>query len=364
MLLSNARLTSEREAARLRGPPTAHPAGGSAANFSQGGAPRKFTGKEEDSEVGLTYFGKRFLNAQLGRWISADPLAVHAPGEADLNLYAYVSGSVLKNVDPLGLEEKSTDSKNEHAKQEDLSGIFQNTVSYLEQLGVPAGVLQRAAMDVENGKLRLAIGNSACGGEGEAVGCYSTSEDGTPTLSMSQRSWDLLKTFTTAGHKLSEGDRHDLVEVAIGTLAHEAAHHENATRGATNLRSAAVESLLEQASGKLNLQAEVSGAEVHGLLDISNAVDYADEMIAEATERVIKGRTSYALNQRWGLGGQTREQAEKYTNLKLQKGAGVLNMTIGKANVGLRDTSHTLGAEAIKAVRAILEPVVLKGEAE
>ncbi len=37
--------------------------------------------------------------------MSADPLAVHAPGEADLNVYAYVSGSVLKNVDPLGLED-------------------------------------------------------------------------------------------------------------------------------------------------------------------------------------------------------------------------------------------------------------------
>lgn len=67
----------------------------------------KFTGKEEDAEVGLTYFGKRYLNAYLGRWISADPLAIHAPGEADLNVYAYVSGSILKNVDPLGLQ--STD---------------------------------------------------------------------------------------------------------------------------------------------------------------------------------------------------------------------------------------------------------------
>lgn len=28
---------------------------------------------------------------------------MHSPGEADLNLYAYVSGQVLKNVDPLGL---------------------------------------------------------------------------------------------------------------------------------------------------------------------------------------------------------------------------------------------------------------------
>src|SRR5690606_21031097 len=64
----------------------------------------RFTGKEEDVEVGLHYFGKRYLNPLLGRWVSADPLAIHAPGEADLNVYAYVSGAVLKNVDPLGLE--------------------------------------------------------------------------------------------------------------------------------------------------------------------------------------------------------------------------------------------------------------------
>lgn len=33
-------------------------------------------GKEEDVGVGLQYFGKRFLNPLLGRWVSADPLAV------------------------------------------------------------------------------------------------------------------------------------------------------------------------------------------------------------------------------------------------------------------------------------------------
>jgi len=63
----------------------------------------QFTGKEEDVEVGLTYFGKRFLSAYLGRWASADPLAVHALG-ADLNVYAYVSGKLLQSVDPVGLE--------------------------------------------------------------------------------------------------------------------------------------------------------------------------------------------------------------------------------------------------------------------
>ncbi len=66
----------------------------------------KFTGKEEDEEVGLQYFGKRFFAPGLGRWISPDPLAVHAPGEADLNLYAYVHGGVLRAIDPVGLEDK------------------------------------------------------------------------------------------------------------------------------------------------------------------------------------------------------------------------------------------------------------------
>lgn len=64
----------------------------------------RFTGKEEDVEVGLTYFGKRFYSAQLQRWMSPDPLALHEAGNGDLNLYAYVSGMALKAVDPLGLD--------------------------------------------------------------------------------------------------------------------------------------------------------------------------------------------------------------------------------------------------------------------
>ena len=40
----------------------------------------------------------------LQRWISPDPLAVHAPGQGDLNLYAYVHGRVLVAVDLVGLD--------------------------------------------------------------------------------------------------------------------------------------------------------------------------------------------------------------------------------------------------------------------
>jgi RHS repeat-associated protein len=59
--------------------------------------------QEPKLEGRLIYFGKRFYNPLLQRWISPDPLAIHAPGEADLNLYAYVHGKVLVAVDPVGL---------------------------------------------------------------------------------------------------------------------------------------------------------------------------------------------------------------------------------------------------------------------
>ncbi len=65
--------------------------------------PYKFTGKEEDSEVGLVYFGARYYSPQLHRWISPDPLTIHAWG-ADSNPYAYVGGKVSRMVDPNGLE--------------------------------------------------------------------------------------------------------------------------------------------------------------------------------------------------------------------------------------------------------------------
>ncbi len=66
----------------------------------------RFTGKEEDVEVGLQYFGVRYYSPMLGRWISADPATIHALG-ADLNAYAYVQGAVLIVIDPVGLDSEA-----------------------------------------------------------------------------------------------------------------------------------------------------------------------------------------------------------------------------------------------------------------
>ncbi|MCC7365486.1 MAG: hypothetical protein IT303_14065, partial [Dehalococcoidia bacterium] len=64
-----------------------------------------FTGKEEDVEVGLRYFGFRYLSTPLGRWASPDPLGLHSPLDrrADPNLFAYVDGRALYAMDAEGL---------------------------------------------------------------------------------------------------------------------------------------------------------------------------------------------------------------------------------------------------------------------
>jgi RHS repeat-associated protein len=67
----------------------------------------KFTGKEEDVEVGLTYFGARYYHARLQRFASPDPLTVHGIA-GDLNPYAYVSGRTMSHVDPWGLDKTPT----------------------------------------------------------------------------------------------------------------------------------------------------------------------------------------------------------------------------------------------------------------
>jgi len=67
--------------------------------------PNGFTGKEADEEVGLVYFGERYLIPRLGRWASVDPLSVHAMGGGEvMNGYHYVAGNVLQARDPIGLQ--------------------------------------------------------------------------------------------------------------------------------------------------------------------------------------------------------------------------------------------------------------------
>jgi RHS repeat-associated protein len=60
--------------------------------------PYTFTGRRLDSETGLYYYRNRFYHAQLGRFISRDPIE-YAGGP---NLYEYVASSPLTKTDPYG----------------------------------------------------------------------------------------------------------------------------------------------------------------------------------------------------------------------------------------------------------------------
>ncbi len=65
--------------------------------------PNKFTGKERDTDFGLDwdYFGARYYDAEIGRWMAPDPLAGKYPS---LSPYNYVASNPLQFRDPDGAE--------------------------------------------------------------------------------------------------------------------------------------------------------------------------------------------------------------------------------------------------------------------
>jgi len=70
----------------------------------------KFTGKELDPETGLYYYGARYYDAVLSKWVSADPIdrfnAQSPP--LGLNLYQYGLNNPVRFVDPTGREEEES----------------------------------------------------------------------------------------------------------------------------------------------------------------------------------------------------------------------------------------------------------------
>jgi RHS repeat-associated protein len=59
-----------------------------------------FTGREFDAETGLFHYRNRYYHAQLGRFLSRDPIGYAG---SQWNLYEYVSSDPLSGLDPLGL---------------------------------------------------------------------------------------------------------------------------------------------------------------------------------------------------------------------------------------------------------------------
>jgi len=73
------------------------------------GQPKRFTGKERDTETGLDYFGARYYASKIGRFTTTDPVldakgALFNPQK--WNRYAYGLNNPLRYVDPDGRAEE------------------------------------------------------------------------------------------------------------------------------------------------------------------------------------------------------------------------------------------------------------------
>jgi RHS repeat-associated protein len=65
----------------------------------------KFTGQRLDS-TGLYYYGARYYDATIGRFISPDPTISHPANSQAFNRYSYCINNPLKYIDPSGLKEE------------------------------------------------------------------------------------------------------------------------------------------------------------------------------------------------------------------------------------------------------------------
>ena len=70
-------------------------------NYASGAwdAGYKFTGKERDIETNYDYFGARYYDARIGRWLAVDPLAEKYPG---WSAYNYCKDNPINRIDPDG----------------------------------------------------------------------------------------------------------------------------------------------------------------------------------------------------------------------------------------------------------------------
>ncbi|MEO8572549.1 MAG: RHS repeat-associated core domain-containing protein [Pyrinomonadaceae bacterium] len=67
----------------------------------------QYTGREYDAFSGFHYYRARWYDANLGRFVSEDPIGF---GGGDVNLYGYVWNSPLHFSDPMGLDGWGNDS--------------------------------------------------------------------------------------------------------------------------------------------------------------------------------------------------------------------------------------------------------------
>lgn len=112
---------------------------------SRSGNTRLFTGREYDSETDLYYYRARYYSADLGRFISRDPIGMRD----NVNLYTYVGNNPVKYVDPMGREKAIIIVGQEKKPWEFNAGIVYQRQKYLSQGFKESNIIQANATTIE-----------------------------------------------------------------------------------------------------------------------------------------------------------------------------------------------------------------------
>ncbi len=75
---------------------------GRSSNSGNANGKYKFTGKERDNETGYDYFGARYYDSRIGRWLSVDPLAEKYP---EIAPFVYTHDNPICKIDPDGMQD-------------------------------------------------------------------------------------------------------------------------------------------------------------------------------------------------------------------------------------------------------------------
>lgn len=112
--------------------------------LSQGSAnvAYKFTDKEKDN-TGLIYFGARYYDPEIGRFITVDPM------KDGLNWYAYAANNPINNIDPNGFYTLYRVSGGRTCLENTVTGELKMGTLYKVQMSFsnPVGVLVKTGLD-------------------------------------------------------------------------------------------------------------------------------------------------------------------------------------------------------------------------
>lgn len=121
----------------------------------------QFTGREYDNFTGLHYYRARFYDANLGRFISEDPIGFAG---GDVNLYGYVGNKSVNFYDPFGLDEYAMMERfaNTKPSKRSMSEMLDDAQLMLGSLGLTPIVGEPA--DAIDGVISLARGDYCSAG--------------------------------------------------------------------------------------------------------------------------------------------------------------------------------------------------------